>query len=95
MTPPAQAFWSITAYNSNGFLIKNPLNRFALGDRDKLTLNADGSLDIYVQYESPGKDKEANWLPVPQGPFNLTMRIYWPKSTVLDGSWNPPAIKKV
>ena len=65
-TPPADAFWSITMYDKDGFQIPNPINRYAIGDRDKLTFNADGSLDIYVQANSPGKDKEANWLPAPK-----------------------------
>jgi hypothetical protein len=93
--PPANAFWSITMYNAESFLIKNKLDRYALGDRDKLKFNADGSLDIYIQYDSPGKDKESNWLPAPQGEFNVSMRIYWPKESVLNGTWNPPAITSV
>jgi len=92
--PPANAFWSITLYNSESFLIKNKLNRYALGDRDKLKFNEDGSLDMYIQHDSPGKDKEPNWLPAPEGEFNLTMRIYWPKESVIDGTWNPPAVTR-
>ena len=64
--PPVDAFWSITIYDKDGFLVPNPINRFAVSDRDKLTFNADGSLDMYVQAESPGTDKESNWLPVPK-----------------------------
>ncbi len=93
--PPANAFWSITMYNSESFLIKNKLDRYALGDRDKLKFNADGSLDIYIQHTSPGKDKESNWLPAPEGEFNVTMRIYWPQESLLNGTWNPPAINKI
>ncbi len=93
--PPANAFWSITLYNSESFLVKNELNRYALGDRDKLAFNADGSLDIYIQHNSPGKEKESNWLPAPEGEFNVTMRIYWPQESVIDGSWNPPALNKI
>ncbi|MEK2687444.1 DUF1254 domain-containing protein [Bdellovibrio sp. GT3] len=94
--PPVNGFWSLTMYNSNQFFVKNPINRFAIGDRDKLRLNRDGSLDIYLQASSPGKDKEANWLPAPADQdFNLIMRLYWPKQAVLDGTWKPPGIEKV
>ncbi|VAX17388.1 hypothetical protein MNBD_IGNAVI01-1193 [hydrothermal vent metagenome] len=94
--PPVNAFWSLTAYNSKDFLVKNPINRFAIGDRDKLKFNKDGSLDIYIQNSDPGRDKTANWLPSTQeGLTNLTLRIYWPKESVLDGTWEVPGIKKV
>jgi hypothetical protein len=63
--PPVEAFWSITMYDAEGFQVANPLERFAIGDRDDLTYNADGSLDIYMQHESPGDDKASNWLPAP------------------------------
>ena len=66
--PPADAFWSLTMYGEDQFFVANPINRYAIGDRDKLAFNADGSLDLYIQHESPGKDKEANWLPAPAGP---------------------------
>jgi len=92
--PPAKAFWSVTLYDKDGFQIPNTLDRFALGDRDKLKSNADGSLDIYIQHSSPGADKEANWLPAPQDEFNLAMRLYSPGRAALDGSWAPPAVKK-
>ena len=82
-------------YGKDGFQVPNPINRFAIGDRDKLTFNPDGSLDIYVQADSPGKDKEANWLPAPKGEFQPTMRIYSPRPEVLDGSWSPPPFKRV
>ncbi len=93
-TPPANAFWSITLYDSEGFQVANPLNRFAVSSWMPFKYNADGSLDLYFQNESPGADKEANWLPAPQGPFNLTMRLYAPKSEALTGKWNPPAVTK-
>lgn len=94
--PPVEAFWSITMYDRDGFPIKNPLNRNAIGDRDDLKFNTDGSLDIYIQAKSPGSDHEPNWLPSPdQGTLGITMRLYAPKSSVLDGSWVPPAIQKV
>jgi hypothetical protein len=92
-TRPINAFWSLTLYDSEGFQVANPLNRFAVSSWMPFKYNADGSLDLYFQNESPGKDKEANWLPAPMGPFNLTMRLYGPKSEVLTGKWNPPPIK--
>jgi hypothetical protein len=93
--PPVGAFWSITLYNSRQFFAKNPINRFAIGDRDKLTFGEDGSLTIYVQNESPGKARESNWLPAPKDSFNLLMRLYWPKKEILDGTWKPPAVERV
>jgi hypothetical protein len=94
-TPPANAFWSITMYDKDGFQVPNPINRFAIGDRDKLAFNADGSLDIYVQADSPGRNKESNWLPAPKDVFQPTMRIYSPRPEVLDGTWSPPPINKI
>ena len=94
-TPPVRAFWSLTLYDSDGFQVGNALNRFALSSWMPFKYNADGSLDLYFQNESPGKDKEVNWLPAPKGPFNLTMRLYSPQSDALTGKWNPPPIKKV
>lgn len=93
--PPANAFWSVTLYDKDGFPTANDLKRNAIGDRDPLKSNGDGSLDLYIQHESPGTDKESNWLPAPAGDFNLTMRVYSPRAQVLDGSWAPPAIKRV
>ncbi len=94
--PPVNAFWSLTAYNSKDFLVENPIDRFALGDRDNLTYNEDGSLDIYIQNTDPGGDKTSNWLPsTKEGLTNLTLRLYWPKKAALDGTWEVPAIKKV
>jgi hypothetical protein len=92
--PPAAAFWSVTLYDNDGFQVANPLNRFALSSWMPFATNADGSLDLYFQNASPGADKEANWLPAPKGPFNLTMRIYAPKREVLTGEWNPPPVKR-
>ena len=83
-TPPVNAFWSVTLYDTEGFQVANSLNRFAVSSWMPFKYNADGSLDLYFQNESPGKDKEANWLPAPKGPFNLTMRLYGPKSDALD-----------
>jgi hypothetical protein len=95
-TPPANAFWSITMYDKDGFQIANPIDRFAIGDRDKLKFNDDGSLDLYLQTESPGTDKEANWLPAPKSDaMGPTMRIYAPRAEALDGRWLPPALLRV
>jgi hypothetical protein len=93
--PPVRAFWSVTLYDSEGFPVANELKRNAIGDRDALQFNADGSLDLYIQQASPGLDKQSNWLPAPGGAFNLTMRLYSPKAQVLDGNWVPPAVKRV
>lgn len=92
-TPPVNAFWSITLYDPEGFQVGNALNRFAVSSWMPFKTNADGSLDIYLQHENPGKDLEANWLPAPKGGFNLTMRLYGPKPEVLNGKWNPPPVK--
>jgi hypothetical protein len=92
--PPVNAFWSITLYDAQGFQVANELNRFAVSNWMPFKYNDDGSLDLYFQNESPGKDKEANWLPAPKGSFNLTMRLYAPKSNALTGKWNPPPVLK-
>jgi hypothetical protein len=94
--PAAGAFWSATMYDAEGFQVANPINRFAIGDRDALKFNPDGSLTIYIQHASPGPDKESNWLPGPaSGTLGVTMRLYAPKTPALDGRWSPPAIRKV
>lgn len=92
--PPARAFWSVTLYDPEGFPVPNALERYALGDRDELVRNADGSLDLYVQHASPGDAREANWLPAPKGAFGLTMRIYEPAPEALDGRWVPPPVRR-
>jgi len=92
--PPVNAFWSITLYDPHGFQVANSLSRFAVSSWMPFKYNDDGSLDLYFQSESPGQDKEANWLPAPKGPFNLTMRLYAPKSDALTGKWNPPPVLK-
>jgi hypothetical protein len=94
-TPPVSAFWSITLYDSDGFQVENRLNRFALSSWMPFKYNPDGSLDLYFQNESPGADTEINWLPAPKGPFNLTMRLYAPKSDALTGKWNPSPVMKL
>jgi hypothetical protein len=93
-TPPVNAFWSITLYDAEGFQVANSLDRFAVASWMPFRTNPDGSLDLYFQNESPGKDKEANWLPAPKEAFNLTMRLYAPMSDALTGKWSPPAVKK-
>jgi hypothetical protein len=93
--PPVDAFWSVTLYDPEGYQIANPLNRFAVSSWMPFKYDPDGSLTLYFQNENPGKDKEANWLPAPKGAFNLTMRLYAPKSEALTGKWNPPAVTGV
>jgi len=97
-TPPVNAFWSITMYDADYFLVDNILNKYTVSPRDHLKYNADGSLDLYIQNDAPEKDKQANWLPAPKGEFVLMMRLYWPKDTapsIIDGSWKPFAVKRV
>jgi hypothetical protein len=94
--PPVQAFWSLTAYDAHDFFIANPLQRYALGDRDAPVYNADGSLDLYVQAQAPDGAKAANWLPVQAGhPFLLNARLYWPRAAALDGSWAMPGVQRL
>src|SRR5262249_46550751 len=93
--PPANAFWSVTMYNAQGFLVDNPINRYNIAAWMPLKYNSDGSLDIYIQHKSPGIDREPNWLPAAAGAFSVSLRVYWPKESMLDGSWEPPAIWKV
>jgi hypothetical protein len=93
--PPVRAFWSITAYDQDGYFIANPISRYALGDRDQLRFNPDGSLDLYFQSRNPGPDRESNWLPAADGAFNLTIRLYWPEQVILNGTWRPPALERL
>jgi hypothetical protein len=93
--PPVLAFWSVTAYDRDGYFIANPIGRYAIGDRDPLQFNPDGSLDLYIQSQNPGHDRQSNWLPTGDGSFNLTFRLYWPKPAILDGSWHAPAVVRV
>lgn len=92
--PPVNAFWSATMYDKEGFQAANSINRFAISSWMPLKKNSDRSLDIYIQNDNPGADKEANWLPAPKGELGVTLRLYAPKLEALDGSWNPPAIRK-
>lgn len=94
-TPPADAFWSLTMYDKEGFQVPNPINRFAIGSHDKLAFNADGSLDILVQANSPGKARESNWLPAPRGNFEPSLRLYSPRTEALSLEWTPPPFKVV
>ncbi len=94
--PPVNAFWSVTMYDDKYFFVPNPINRYTVSSRNKFVTNADGSVDVYLQSTSPGKAREANWLPTPRAKFIPMMRLYWPKDTppsLLDGSWKPPAIR--
>ena len=95
--PPVNGFWSITMYeiDKGWWFVPNALNKFTVSPRNNLKPNADGSLTLYFQHNSPGNDKEANWLPAPQGDFIPMLRMYWPKEqapSILDGSWKPPSV---
>lgn len=96
--PPVKGFWSLTMYDANYFFVDNPLNRYTLSQRNALKENADGSVDLYIQAENPGPEKESNWLPAPKDQFVLMMRLYWPAETppsILDGTWQIPQVTKV
>ena len=90
--PPVDAFWSLTMYDKDSYLVDNPIGRYAVGDRSNMKLGDDGSLTIYIQSESPGQEKEGNWLPSPKEVFKVALRLYVPKKQVADGSWKPPAV---
>ncbi len=95
--PPVKGFWSLTMYDDQMFFVANPINRYSMSIRTNPVFDADGGLTIYIQHDSPGKDKEANWLPAPKGKFHLMMRLYWPnpdKPSILDGTWLIPAVTK-
>ena len=95
--PPVNAFWSLTMYElPSSLLVNNSLNRYLINSPmlPQMKKNADGGLTIYIQNESPGKDKEANWLPAPKGPFATYMRLYWQAQAALDGSWTQPKLLK-
>lgn len=96
--PPVNGFWSLTMYNAEYFFYGNDLNRYTLSARNDLQKNADGSVDLYLQHESPGSDKESNWLPAPADKFILMLRLYWPKEknpSILNGTWKIPAVTKM
>ncbi len=96
--PPVNAFWSVTMYDGKTqLLVANPIDRYLINSPmlPGLKKNPDGSLTLYVQKASPGAEKESNWLPAPDGPFYLVLRLYWPKQEALDGKWTPPAVTQV
>jgi hypothetical protein len=97
-TPPVEGFWSLTMYDDKYFFVNNPLNRYSISARQDLQTNADGSTDLYIQKDSPGKDKESNWLPTAPGDFILMLRMYWPNETdpsIINGTWSIPAAQKL
>lgn len=93
--PPVKGFWSLTMYDDKYFFTENALNRYTVSPRNDLKKNDDGSVDLIIQHESPGKDKESNWLPAPKGDFILMMRFYWPEESLIKGTWTPPAVVKM
>jgi len=96
--PPVNGFWSLTMYDASYFFVPNPLDRYTVSQRNKLQTNADGSVDLYIQHDSPGQEKESNWLPAPSEAFVLMMRLYWPKQkqpSLLDGTWKIPEVREV
>jgi hypothetical protein len=94
--PPVNAFWSLTMYDAESYLVPNAIDRYALGDRSRMKFGDDGSLTMYIQSQSPGADQQANWLPAPkEGDFRVALRLYAPKKEVADGTWSPPAVKRV
>ena len=98
LLPPVNGFWWLTMYNAEYFFVDNPLNRYTLSDRNALKKYPDGSMDLYLQNQNPGPEKESNWLPAPTGKFILMLRLYWPKETppsIIDGTWKIPPVKMV
>ena len=94
--PPVRGFWSLTMYDDRHLFAANPKERYAIGDCDEPWLNADGSLDLFIQHTPPAMQSEANWLPAPRrGPFSMTLRLYWPARDVIEGRWRPPAVRRV
>jgi len=93
--PPVRGFWSLTVYNDKQFFVDNPIDRYAIGDRDDIAPGPDGSVDILIQHDEPGPNLESNWLPAPTGSFNVTLRAYWPEQSILNGSWTPPPLTRL
>jgi hypothetical protein len=95
-TPPVNGFWSVSMYNDKNLFIDNPINRYNIGKyTEGLKNNTDGSLDIFIQNKNPGPDKESNWLPSPEGSFNMVLRLYLPQPQALNGTWQLPLVQKV
>ncbi|MFD6188863.1 DUF1254 domain-containing protein [Streptomyces sp. NPDC060275] len=94
-TPPVRGFWSLTMMNDRQLFADNALDRYAIGDRSGMRTNPDGSLDIHVRHDNPGPGHEDNWLPAPEGSFNVFLRLYWPDEAALDGDWTPPPLNRV
>ena len=95
-TPPVDGFWSVSMYNDKNLFVDNPINRYSIGQyTEGLKKNTDGSLDIYIQNTSPGADKESNWLPAPEGSFNMVLRTYLPQPQILNGTWQLPLVQNV
>ena len=97
-TPPVEGFWSITMYDTHYFFVANSINRYSISPRQNLKSNPDGSIEIYIQKDSPGADKVSNWLPAPTGKFILMLRMYWPNEndpSIINGTWAIPAVRKV
>ena len=95
--PPVKGFWSLTMYDPHFFFVPNPIDRYSLSQRDTFVPNDDGSVDLYLEADSPGPKKEANWLPAPKGKFIPMLRLYWPEDespSILDGSWTPPPLRR-
>ena len=95
--PPVNAFWSLTMYElPQSLLVANPINRYLINSPmlPSLVQDPDGGYTIYIQNESPGKDKESNWLPAPKGPFSVVLRLYWPKPDALNGTWKAPTARE-
>jgi hypothetical protein len=95
--PPVRAFWSVTVYDAQYFFVANSLNRYTLSSRNRLKADPDGTVELFIQASNPGPDKESNWLPAPNEPFVLVLRLYWPKEnppSILDGTWKPPPITR-
>jgi hypothetical protein len=93
--PPVKAFWSLTIYDENHFLVPNPIGRYALGDRDPVRAEPDGTLDLFIQHDDPGPERSANWIPAPAQGFSLVLRLYFPKAAIIDGRWRPPAVGRI
>jgi hypothetical protein len=94
--PPVNAFWSVTMYNSRNLFVDNPLDRYNINSNTEgLKNNSDGSMDIYIQNENPGEEKISNWLPAPEGTFNMILRTYLPQEQILNGTWQLPIVKMV